>query len=189
MRFALQAHGDIRGDMLSDSASDLDLWKFYVDDGITLEFVPPAVRQNMTTNKSLRQGLAQLCQHFAKCVEKGQIPNEENVLRVWRHSSEWPPVTRNFLERGGTVASVASMLFSHAMVEDLAAGELSFHDTFEAEIDKLPQCRNDCEFGFASSMLGYERVGRIKHVCALTGRPLDIEAEPFMMRAPACLQQ
>jgi GNAT superfamily N-acetyltransferase len=173
MCLALESHGEMQHDMLLDSADSADDWSFYAEDGITLKFVPPKVRQNMMTNKSLRQGFAELCQYFSDSIKNGRAPTEKNVLREWEAASEWPPVTRNYFQRDGTVYAVGSSLFQMAMAQDLLAGDGTFYDICEAQIKALPECRNDHEFGFASSMCGYYRVRLIQPVCALTGEPIE----------------
>lgn len=80
------------------------------------------------------------------------IPDKPNVEIVLHDASEWPPTSRTFLQRGGSVGAVATMLFERTMEGPL------HKDTFEDDIQQLPECRNDCEFGFASGMCGYERV-------------------------------
>jgi hypothetical protein len=73
-----------------------------------LKFLATPVRENMKTNKSMWRGFAALCQHFSECVKKGKFPNEENVLDEMDGAGEWPPNSKNFLNRGGTVYAVGS---------------------------------------------------------------------------------
>ena len=163
MRFALECQGDVQYDMLSqvlDDGVDFVEW----EEGSSLQFVPSRVRENMKSNLSMRQGFAKLCLHFSRCVEKSNIvglPNEQNVLHELRNTNEWPPVSREFLDRGGTVYSVGSWLFESAMDCDLFAGDGEHYITFQDEIKQLPECRNDHEFGFVRSMCGYERVSQV----------------------------
>jgi hypothetical protein len=66
-----------------------------------LEFLPPAVRENLKTNKSIRRGYANLFGHIAECLRQKRAPSAENVLSVYQSLSEWPLHTRNYLGRGG----------------------------------------------------------------------------------------
>jgi len=163
MRFALECQGDIQHDTLFYSLDDGELFVEF-EESLSLQFVPSWVRENMKTNMSMRKGFTQLCLHFSKCVKEANIvglPTEENVLHELRNANEWPPVSRNFLSRDGTVYSVGSWLFEAAMNQDLFAGDGEHYEVFQDEIEQLPECRNDHEFGFVSGMCGYERVGQI----------------------------
>jgi hypothetical protein len=137
-----------------------------------LRYVPYPIRENMKTNKSMRQGFANLCHHFATCLRSNKLPTTTNILDALQNANEWPPTSRNFLLRGGTVVSVGSMLFESAMHQDELAGD-GFHlDVYKGNIEVLPECRNDYEFGFVSGMCGYKRVSNIGYV-SLLGQPLD----------------
>jgi hypothetical protein len=65
------------------------------------------------------------------------------------------------------------MLFKQAMEQDWLAGDGQFLEDYEDEILKLPECRNDHEFGFVSGMCGYKRVGQIEYISARTGQPIE----------------
>ena len=65
-----------------------------------------------------------MCDHVATCLRAKVVPNEANVLDALQNASEWPPVTKNFLQRGGSVASVALTLFQGAMIQDELAGDV-----------------------------------------------------------------
>jgi hypothetical protein len=175
MRFALECQSEMQHDILLDAIDDgEDFVEF--EQCSALQFVPSSVREIMKTNKSMRQGFANLFHHFSKCVKEANIvrlPNEENVLHKLRNANERPPVTRNFLNRGGTVYSVGSWLFTAAMNEDLFAGDGNHYETFHDDIKELPECRNDHEFGFVSSACGYKRVSKIQYVSFSTGEPID----------------
>lgn len=98
--------------------------------------------------------------HFVECLRRGVIPTEQVVLDLLRlHRGEWPPVTRNFLQRGGTVASVSTMIFERAMDGDERAERRDHGNVFGEKVNGLVACRNDHEFGFVSGMCGYKRVG------------------------------
>ncbi|KXX78615.1 hypothetical protein MMYC01_204488 [Madurella mycetomatis] len=158
MSLALLCVAEIEYDILKDSMSLTGPgWVNY--NGDLLTYLPDNVRENMKTNKSMREGFSNMFDHFAQCLRQGVLPTEQTVLDVLRlERSEWPPVTRNFLQRGGTVASVSTMIFEMAMNDDEWAGDGSHRDTFGGEIDALVECRNDHEFGFVSGMCGYKRI-------------------------------
>lgn len=135
--------------------------EWVADNHYLLTHLPVSVRENLETNKSMRQGFANMFSHFAKCLHQGKKPSERNVLELYEwqvRESEWPPVTRNFLQRGGSVAAAANAIFERAMEEDEWAGDASHRDIFGADIDALVACRNDHEFGFVAGTCGYKRV-------------------------------
>ncbi|RYC61568.1 hypothetical protein CHU98_g4642 [Xylaria longipes] len=160
MQFALLSQAEIQHDILNDypgpHCSGAD-WVALNDD--VLRHLPRAVQQNLVTNKSMRQGFVNMCQHIARCLGKKRLPNTATVLDFYQDEvSEWPPVTRNYLQRGGTVAAVAMMLFDRTIDQDEWAGDGTMMETFEDDINQLPACRNDHEFGFVRAMCGYEEV-------------------------------
>lgn len=158
MKLALLCVAEVEHDNL-DTFMD-DTGPDWVDfNEYLLTHLPGFVRQNFKTNKSMRQGFANMFSHFAKCLEKGRVPSEGEVLDFYQSDvSEWPPVTRNYLQRGGSVAAVANTIFERAMEQDDWAGDGSHRDIFGEDIDKLVACRNDHEFGFVAGTCGYKRV-------------------------------
>jgi hypothetical protein len=56
---------------------------------------------------------------------------EYDLEMVLHDASEWPPTSRTFLQRGGSVGAVATMLFEKAMEDPLHM------ETFEDEIQQL----------------------------------------------------
>ncbi|KAJ9661194.1 hypothetical protein H2198_002138 [Neophaeococcomyces mojaviensis] len=154
MRFALQAqaekHSDFDEAFIRDEVSQGDYSE--------LQYLPESVLRNLGTNKSMRQGYLKVCGHFATCLRKQLLPTEGNILEVLRDTNEWPPHTRNYLNRGGTIRAAASAVFLGALSADPWAGcNLLTKFTSDA-IEKLPPCRNDREFAFVSGMLGYDRI-------------------------------
>lgn len=173
MSLALLCQAEPGYDMLSYDNQNGPLWVEEHDD--YLEYVPKRVRNNLEANKSMRQGFANLCKHIATCLNANILPTQENVLSALDNASEWPPMTRNFLQRGGTVACVASKLFEMAMQQDELAGDGEHREIFGDGIDKLPTCRNDHEFGFVSGMCGYKRVSNIQYVSLRDAKPIEEE--------------
>ena len=174
MRFSLLCQAEIQHDLMLNSFMEVQNGPEWVmDNGDGLEFLPTSVKENLKTNKSMREGFVNTCDHIAKCLRQRRIPNEKNVLYIHRNeTSEWPPVTRNYLQRGGTVAAVATMLFQRAMDNDEYSGDGYHQDVFGDKIEKMPVCRNDHEFGFASGMCGYKRISTVEYV-DVCGKPLD----------------
>jgi GNAT superfamily N-acetyltransferase len=164
MRLAIQYQAEITHDMLDFTMDEVNGEDFVEDNEEELKFVHDYVRANMKTNKSMRQGFANICLHFATCTTTLAVPTEANVLLALRNANEWPPASKNFLQRGGTIYSVGSMLFQAAMDQDWLAGDGNFLETLEHDILKLPECRNDHEFGFVSAMCGYKMVSHAGHV-------------------------
>lgn len=154
--------------LLCVSESEHDMMQSFMDDTgpdwvstnyDNLLYLPESVRENLKTNKSMRQGFSHMFSHFAKCLEQGRMPTEGEILDFYRsHVSEWPPVTRNYLQRGGSVAAIANTIFEKAMDRDEWAGDGLHREVFSDQIDELVACRNDHEFGFAAGMCGYKRV-------------------------------
>ena len=146
--FALQCQGDLYHDMLND---DLDLNpKNWCDDwDQMLQHLAPRVKFNLRTNKSMRQGFTNLFWFIAPTLQAKRLPTSENILHLQAASNEWPPVTRNYLERGGTVHAVLQACFDRAIDQAQYLGDGTHEETFQSEIDALPVCRNDREFVFA----------------------------------------
>lgn len=46
-----------------------------------------------------------------------------NILERAMSAREWPPVTRNYLDHGGTIEAVGSALFKKAMDQSRWAGD------------------------------------------------------------------
>ena len=63
------------------------------------------------------------------------------MLFALNYAKEWPPATKNFLQRGGSVASVGSMIFEAAMSQDELSGDGMHDEVYEEEIAELPECR------------------------------------------------
>ena len=176
MRFALQCQAELQYDMLNFDLEGGNGKDFVACNGDQLRFVPNSVRENLKTNKSMREGFTELCLHFATCIKKDNIhglPIQEHILLALQEATEWPPVSRNFLQRGGTIFSVASMIFEAAMNQDRFAGDGEHFENLHKQILQLPECRNDHEFGFVSAMCGYKRVGSIRYISVWTGEEIE----------------
>ena len=121
-----------------------------------LRYVATPVRRELETNESMRQGFTDMYQVISECLVEKWLPDEETVRRFYRDkmSGEYPEV-KIYLERGGTVAAIAMVLFQMAKYFDEWAGHGTHMDWDEEEIMKLPACRNDHEFDFVRAMCGY----------------------------------
>ncbi|KAF1976978.1 hypothetical protein BU23DRAFT_662217 [Bimuria novae-zelandiae CBS 107.79] len=160
-----------------DQSMDIDdimgtdfLGDFIEMHGEYLRYVPPFVRNNMRTNKFMRQGFANLFSHFAALSRKETpqgLLTEVNIGHHLETHSEWLPHSKNYLARGGTIYAIGSCLFEFAMNEDEIAGDgdPSMPDEdkkkglenseagakLAAELASLSECRNDLEYGFVSA--------------------------------------
>ncbi|KIW66171.1 hypothetical protein PV04_08372 [Phialophora macrospora] len=158
MSHALRCQAQTGYDMLNDDLDQslgLDWFQWFEN---YLGYLPSRVLDNLTTNKSMRQGFVNLWLHVDTCLARGDVPNTANVLDVVRSAGEWPPATRHFLQRGGTVESVFLAICRAAIEQDEWAGDGEHAEMFGEEIANLPECRNDHEFGYVSGMCGYRRI-------------------------------
>jgi len=174
MRYAVLCQAEMNYDMMFAENGYMEGSDWVELNDTRLVHVPDPVRENMRTNKSMREGHTNLYNHIATCLKSDKVPNTFNVLEALRNASEWPPVTRNFLERGGNVPSVGSMVFELALIQDELAGDGQHMEVFKDDIEVLPECRNDHEFGFVSGMCGYKRVSNNRRVSTF-GSPMSSE--------------
>lgn len=160
MLLALLFQAETTHDMLDTEVVDTDggTWDF-LKDHYTIH-ISQSVRDNMRTNKSLRQGFSNLFDHIATCLRSKHIPTEPNVRQVMLQTSEWPPHTKNFLQRGGRVSDALSVMIDQAMGVDEKTGVGDFMEMMEDEVRQLPKCRNDHEFGFVRFRCGLEQPPR-----------------------------
>lgn len=161
---ALLTQAELGYDMLDSDINDtmgMDWVEWHID---CLSYLPSKVLNSLKTNKSMRQGFVNVWKHIATCLEKGNAPTQRNVLDIVRDDREWPPVTKTFLERGGSVESAFLAICGNAMEQDEVTGDGSYQDTFSEQIAKLPECRNDLEFAFVSGACGYRRISLARNV-------------------------
>jgi hypothetical protein len=161
MRSALEYQAEILSDQLLEDISNGELW--VANNSSCLYLFSHRLRNKLKASQRMRKGLVTLLGHIAACLQRNMIPSEYNVemiLRGARSSS-----SERFLQRGGSVGAVATMLFRWAMESDELAGNPSHLrlEAFEAKICQVPACPNDHEFGFVSGMCGYERLSPIKY--------------------------
>lgn len=58
------------------------------------------------------------------------------------------------------------------MEQDELVEDGAYQATFAKDVAKLPQCRNDLEFGYVSGTCGYRRISMVHHVDSC-GNTLD----------------
>lgn len=146
-RFALLCQAETHHDMLNDELDDTSGMDWCEWREEMLEHLNPSVRDNLRTNKSLRQGFTNIFEHVAETLRAKQLPLTEAVLPY--AANEWPPHTKNFLQRGGTVFAVVQACFDCAIDQDIYSGDGEHYRTFQDEIEARPLCRNDGEFVLA----------------------------------------
>lgn len=164
MTLALLCQAEYLHDMLFHMADEESGPDWVSSNDHLFDHISGQVIRNFKTNKSMRQGFAKMFDHMATCLRADIPPTEENILNAIYDARERPPVTGSYLQRGGSIASVTNMCFSLAMDDDEFTGNGEHQCVYEDDIEALPKCRNDHEFGFASGMCGYERLSRIRYV-------------------------
>ena len=78
---------------------------------LSLKYLEPPVRQDLITDKSMRDGFCSLFRHIATCCRFKNAPVTENIMIVLLQEDELPSDTNNFLERGDTVSSAVQAVF------------------------------------------------------------------------------
>ncbi|KAF4981913.1 hypothetical protein FZEAL_2382 [Fusarium zealandicum] len=161
MQLVLKRQAEFHGEMLQGQVDNGPGWVNLHQ--LELRYVSLSVRLGMKAVKPLRQAFAGLCGYFVSCIQQGQSPNEANLLKTFEEETESPPVTKDYLNGGGTVASVAAMIFHDAMDGCLWAARNSLDQAPGIvapepckEMTETPKCRNDIEFRFVAGMCGYE---------------------------------
>lgn len=156
MKFALLCQAEMGHDSLEVDIDNGEDWTLMAEH--MYQHVHPDIQRNFVTNKSLRQGFANVFDHAAITLRANKAPTIVNILDVYRNSAEWPPVTTSFYERGGTPESALRTIFESARDQDEWAGDGNHMDVFEEDIISLPECRNDHEFGFVALACGVPRL-------------------------------
>jgi GNAT superfamily N-acetyltransferase len=159
MSFALLCQAEITHDALNEDVENGETWCMMHDDLIT--HVAPDIQRNFATNKSYRQGFANIFHHAATTLRNNRSPTILNVLNKCMDASEWPPHTKNFLRRGGEPESVLRIMFENTKDQDEWAGDGMHMEVFEEQVKALPECRNDHEFGFAALACGTPKLTRL----------------------------
>jgi len=159
MRFALLCQAEITHDLLGMDVEDGEMWCMGLDYMFT--HVALDIQRNFRTNKSYRQGFSNIFDHATVTLRGNRSPSILNILDTWENSGEWPPHTKNFFQRGGNAESALRIMFEHARDQDEWAGDGNHISDFEDDVNALPQCRNDHEFGFVALACGMPNVMRL----------------------------
>ncbi|KAL4811423.1 hypothetical protein ASPSYDRAFT_41373 [Aspergillus sydowii CBS 593.65] len=157
MKLALLDQAGTLYDFLSDSIDDGQSW--VADNDLWFRYVAYDVQQKFKTNKSIRQGYANVFSRVRECLESNLAPSIENILQAVGEASEWPPVTRNYLTRAGDVAGVRAVLtciFNRARDLDDRTGDGDFQIMYASKYSSLSVCRNDREFKFMAWACGFD---------------------------------
>lgn len=121
MKYALLYQAETNYDGLQFEINDGESWCM-LHDHIYMAHVAPDIQRNFLTNKSLRYGFAKIFGYVAETLNDNKAPTTANILAAYHTSGEWPPNTKNFLERGGTIESVVTTIFACAKDEDKWSG-------------------------------------------------------------------
>ncbi|KAI8626698.1 hypothetical protein F5Y19DRAFT_466323 [Xylariaceae sp. FL1651] len=149
MRFTLLCHAEIQYDTLNDNPGPHRSHANWLESNSdVLDHLPRAVQQDLVTDKSMRQGFINMCQHVDDCLRKKWVPNTAAILDFYQDE----------VSECGTVAAVAMMIFDTAISQDEWAGDKTMMDMFEDDINQLPTCRNDHKFGLVRAKCGYEEI-------------------------------
>ncbi|KAH1922578.1 hypothetical protein KXV48_005635 [Aspergillus fumigatus] len=150
MRSAFEYQAEILSDQLLEDISNGELW--VANNSTRLCLFSHRLRNKLKASQRMRKGLVALLGHIAACLQRNMIPSEHNVEMILRGAKS--SSSERFLQRGGSVEAVATMLFRWAMESDELAGNSSHLrlEAFEAKICQVPACRNDHEFGFGRTV-------------------------------------
>lgn len=130
---------------MSDDGSNPWFWGGH----LYQEYIPSALFAKLEASKSMCSQFEDALLQIIGCFEQGKIPSELNIR-----------LGRSYVQGGGTLQSVANMIFSQAKDSDRLAGHgvEDFMVFDDPQYDQLPACRNDHEFGFVTAMCGCQMV-------------------------------
>jgi hypothetical protein len=150
-----------------------------------LEFIPPKIVEEIVDSIFVRDMLVALVGSILDFLmipqpaelDRINIPDDEldaSVVLVYCLGIRpWNLLGTNFIENNQLPRALMSAIFKLALMRSEGGGDGGTPDAFRygtgPELERwkktwrtLPECRNDCEYGFVSSMLGYEMVGHKK---------------------------
>lgn len=156
MRSSLIFQGETMYDLMQYGIDDGGFW--VKDNDYILVHLDPNVRKNLKTNKSLRRGFVNIFQIAMACLEAKKAPTAENLEWCYNNRSEWPPDTKNYLRRAGTLMGCRAVLrhmFDTAKENDEKAGNRECQIILKKKWSDLPTCRNDHEFEFVARACRY----------------------------------
>lgn len=144
MKFALKLKGDLIYDMMQEGIDGSIEWP---DTWLTL--ADANIREHLGRDIELRHAFANVFRNVAICLEKGIVPYASNLVSEGKFSQQFP--TSYFSDAGGKVERVLGQCLGYARDEE---GDGSHYDTFQEEIDQLPECLYDGHFGLVAALCG-----------------------------------
>ncbi|KAH7411391.1 hypothetical protein BKA64DRAFT_380322 [Cadophora sp. MPI-SDFR-AT-0126] len=160
MAFALLCQAEMTHDLLLMDVDDAESW--CMDLKHLSEDTGSKMWQKFHDNKDLRLEFSNLCDHVATALRDNKTPTTSNVMDIWKSSSESVHVHSDF--HGRATESAIRIIFEYARVQDERAGD-SFHMwNFRDDVELLPECRNDHEFGFVALTCGIPNLGQPDHM-------------------------
>jgi hypothetical protein len=124
-----------------------------------LQELPTKVYRKLETDDSMREGYIRLVEHISTYLRHGKVPTEENILETSRvQEAGTQNLSQGYLRRGGTMRSAVQPLFELAIDHDEILGDEELRrlqEVYAEEIEQLPRCRNDFEFGLVLRRCGF----------------------------------
>ncbi|KAK5559412.1 hypothetical protein LTR46_002454 [Exophiala xenobiotica] len=156
LRLALAMQAELLHVMYTDQLAVLGPGQWVSD---YVEGALPSYCSNMMIHsRSMCLGLVSLLKHTSECLRAGMLPNQVNIMSIHDRDEKDKVNTKNFFKGGGRVETVARIVFEAAMDDFTSTGE-SLPSWFEVEdIDELPKCPNDHEYGCVSIRCGYATI-------------------------------
>jgi hypothetical protein len=154
MKFALHWEAESIYEMLKRGIEDEDGDVWYMKNEYLFAYVASNIRESFVIGDTDRKGFTSIFNHAAATLNANKSPTVVNVMSVRGESDLWPSCTRNYLQDGGTVESCLKIVFEHARGHDRLAGDHVHMDMCKKDIEALPECRNDHEFGFVALACG-----------------------------------
>jgi hypothetical protein len=116
-------------------------------------FLSPQTVPYMKSNKSVRTGHRHLFGHIIASLDQNQVPTVKNILKVVEEAGEWPPVTRNFIQRAGNkgIEDTLKYVITAMLDKDLKAGNgidvIAEYEENKAAEEKLKAAGKDSAEG------------------------------------------
>jgi len=129
-------------DMIKQDTSYDQLMYFH-----QMAYIPLPLQQSTKNHKTFKVGFANIMGHIASCLRNNKLPTVANIIHEWQASSEWPPNTRTYLNKGGMFEYALDYVISTAVDQNYVHGDGDHWRTFKEDIKKLPKCEgNDDNF-------------------------------------------
>ena len=146
MRFALLYQAEVGYDSMMMCLDDEDLF----DDWDV--HVPQLTPARLARSKAVREGFVNILQHAAITLRENKAPMVANVRAAGTTARGYSAGA--FYQAGGTTESALALIFKHARDQDRWVGDGSHMEVFSEDVNALPACRNDHEFGFVALTCG-----------------------------------